>query len=502
MEMERRPLDVQDYLAILRRRKWLLVLPTLLVAGATLLIAKNLPNLYRSETLILIEGQRIPESYVMPTVRVALSVRLQTMTQEILSRTRLQAIIEKMGLYQDQADKTVDVLVARMRKDVEIEMLRGQGGRRGITGFKIYYQAPIPEVAQNVLREITSLFINENLRAREQQAVGTTEFLSEQLARALQRLQKQEQQLREFKIRYFSELPQDQQTNLALLSHTHIQLQANSSTLDRNHRDKAYLEESLLAAQEANRQALSVGDPDRFVQRVEALRTRLLDLQARYQPNHPDIVLTKDEIEMMEQVRAESEQEKKGDGTDDVPERQNPGEVRIRSRLQALQVAMEQTLQEREEIQNRIRALQRRVTITPLREQQLTDLTRDYVVAQKQYDSLLGKILESQVATDLERRQQGERFRILDPPTLPTAPYKPDRLRLSLMGLVGGLGLAVALVVGVEIKDESLRTERDISYYINLPTLACVPRVRGINGRRRRVTTKQHTGTILDTARH
>jgi uncharacterized protein involved in exopolysaccharide biosynthesis len=223
--------------------------------------------------------------------------------------------------------------------------------------------------------------------------------------------------------------------------------------------------------------------------RLEVMQTRLLDLEAKYTPDHPDIVSTKAEIDRLKHARAEAAEEK-GKGTDDpledkVPAAQSAEAIRTRSRLQALKVAVQQALQERKEIKGRIRILQRRVSVTPLREQQLVDLTRDYKVAQAQYDSLLQKRHESQMAADLESRQRGEQFRILDPPNLPAAPYKPPRLRLNLLGVAGGLFLALGLAAGLEFKDDSLRTERDVSYYIDLPVLARVPRVR-ISSRKRR----------------
>jgi uncharacterized protein involved in exopolysaccharide biosynthesis len=298
--------------------------------------------------------------------------------------------------------------------------------------------------------------------------------------------------LRKFKMRYFGELPQEQQTNLTLLGQMHIQLQANSSTLDRQQQEKTY-SESLLSAQaviqESGGRVLGLSAPDTPARRLEVLQTRLLELEAKYTPDHPDLISTQAEIDRLKHARAEAAEEK-GEGTDDplkdkVPAAQSAEAIRTRSRLQALEVAVQQTLQERKEIQKRIRTLQRRVTVTPLREQQWAELSRDYEVAQRQYDSLLQKRHESQMAADLESRQRGEQFRILDPPNLPAAPYKPPRLRLNLLGVAGGLFLALGLAAGLEFKDDSLRTERDVSYYIDLPVLARVPRVR-ISSRKRR----------------
>jgi uncharacterized protein involved in exopolysaccharide biosynthesis len=310
--------------------------------------------------------------------------------------------------------------------------------------------------------------------------------LDGQLTRARQSLQEHEQRLRGGGTRYFGELPQEQQANLTFLGQSHIQLQANSSTLDRYLQEKTYLESSLAA--ETRKQGSATADTP--ARRLEAVRARLLGLDAKYTSDHPDIISTQAEIARLKQVRAEAAQDEESDVDDptgdSAPAVQSAEAIRIRSRLEVLELAREQTLQERKEIQQRIRTLQRRVTITPLREQQLTELSRDYAVAERQYDSLLQKRHESQIAADLEKRQQGERFRIIDPPSLPSIAYKPDRLRLNLLGVGGGLFLAFGLVAAVEFKDETLRNERDVNYYLGMPTLASVPRVRFLDRKRRR----------------
>ncbi len=319
MITNRRPLDVRDYLNILRRRKWVIVFPTLLVGVATFFITRSLPDLYRSETLILIEEQKVPEAFVRPTVQTDLAVRMQTLKQQIFSRTRLQIIIEKFGLLQSGRTESSDAVVDKLRnKDIEIEFV-SRPDRRGVAGFKIYFTSSDPQLAQNVLREITGLFMEENLRAREQQAIGTTQFLEGQLGQARQRLQEQEQRLREFKTRHFGELPQEQQTNLTLLGQSHIQLQANSSTLDRQQQEKTYLE-SLLTAQaviqESGGRVLGLSAPDTPARRLEVLQTRLLDLEDKYTPDHPDLISTKAAIDRLKDARAEAAEEK-GEGTDD-----------------------------------------------------------------------------------------------------------------------------------------------------------------------------------------
>ena len=271
---------------------------------ATFLVVTLVPNSFQSETLILVEQQKVPVEFVRPTVQSDLSVHLQTLTDQVLSRTRIQHVIDKLGLQGEGGEETIDEVIEAVRDHLEIELVRNQG-RTELAGFKMSYVARKPELAQSILREITSLLIEENLRIREQQAIGTTRFLETELARARVTLQEQEKLLSEFKIRNCGELPQQQQTNLTLLGQLHTQLGANTVALNRLEQDKTYAQ-SLLDTQRAIRrqqysqlQSLLTGGTDGTMSaragggvdaldvRLKELRTLLLNIETRYTPDHP-----------------------------------------------------------------------------------------------------------------------------------------------------------------------------------------------------------------------
>ena len=488
-----RPLELSDYFAILRRRKWLILVPLVVISVATFFVLRFVPNIYRSETFIMVEQQKIPVEYVRPTVQTDLSVYLQTLKEQVLSRTRLQFVIEELRLREKSGAKTIDEEIENLREHIDVELVRSPG-RVGLAGFKMFYEGRTPELAQSVLRVITSLLIDENLRIREQQATSTTRFLGVELEGARVTLQEQEKRLSEFKIRYFGELPQQQQTNLALLGQLNTQLGTNTDALNRLEQEKTYLQ-SLLDTQRAIRrqqdsqlQSVLTGGADGTMParagsgldaldvRLKELRTRLVNFETRYTPDHPDVVRLKAEIERLRNALPAKE-DATGTESDELVS-EDLQEAQLTSRLESLEVALNNAQRERTEIQEKIQSLQIRLNISPVREQQLADVTRDYKVAEAQYDDLLRKRNEAKIAANLEMRQQGQRFRILDPPSLPLRPSKPNRPLLNFAGVGTGLLLGLGLAALKEIRKVSLWSARDVTYYLNLPTLATIPRIK------------------------
>src|SRR5581483_7951583 len=262
-QLDGKSLSIRDYVDIIIRRRWFLMAPTFTLGLLGLVGALLWPPKYRSEALILVEQQKIPERYVTPNVVGDLQERLQSMTQQILSRTRLQHLIEQLGLYPElRARKTMDDVVDRMRKDIEVEPIRGGKGAGEITAFRISYATRSPALAQQVTNELTSLFIEENLQARTEQSESTTAFLESQLEQARQELAEQEKRMGEYKARYLGELPEQEQSNMQILSSLESQLQSRTTALDRAQQEKVYLESmrsEYVAMQEAAQRAEGLG---------------------------------------------------------------------------------------------------------------------------------------------------------------------------------------------------------------------------------------------------
>lgn len=487
----------EDYWAILCRRRWWFLLGLFGTWAAVSMTAWILPAEYRSETLILVEQQKVPEHYVIPNVSTDLQERLQSMTQQILSRTRLQRIIDGFHLYAGERTRlSSDELVERLRKDIKIDLVKAPGRRDELTAFKIYYSSGDPAIAQQVTSQLTSLFIEENLRARQQQSESTTGFLENQLEEARKDLARQEQRVRDFKTRYLGQLPGQLQSNVQILAGLQARLQAEIDARNRVKQQQIYYE-SLLAQYHSLRAELQhakgtdLGSLPALDQELEHLKTQLADLTARYTGHHPDVKHLKEQIAKTEKLKrrieAEVEAARSKAATDhsasapphDLWElRAMSPTMEIESQLKAAQLEMENRQRVIEELDASIAEYQSRLNQTPLREQQLADVARDYDQSRTNYESLLAKKNQSELATNLEKRQQGEQFRILDPPSLPTKPYWPDRFKFSLFGLVAGLIIGVLTTAGVETLDDRIHGEKDLEGFAAARIVAEIPSLK------------------------
>lgn len=496
--------SLDQYVSMMVRQRWWLLLPTCLVALGTLGVSLLLPDLYRSETVLLVEHQRVPEHYVVANVSTEFRERLQTITQQILSRTRLLGIIDEFGLYADKKKNLVpEELVELMRSNINIELVEGERRdprRDELNAFKLSFAAESPRVAQQVASRLTSLFIEENLKAREQQSLGTTNFLQAQLEVARQDLQEQEKRLSEFKTRYLGELPEQQAGNLTVLAGLQMRLQNNATSLNRAREQRVFLVTMLqqyesLAEAGGTLPGSPLESPTAIAARELArVRTQRAALLARYTREHPDIAKIDEEIAQAEalQVQLSKEQKERKDQETEAAG-PTPGTTttataiaNLNSQLEANQAEVDNLIREEKRLQQEIAEYQRRLHITPVREEQLTDLIRDYNLSKRNYEDLLRKKLESELATNLEKRQQGEQFRVLDPPSLPSKPFSPNRMRISLVGLVAGLGVAMAMAFLSAVRDSSFHTEQDVSQLFSLSLVLGVPELLTASEQRRR----------------
>lgn len=484
---EQLALSTEEYWQIAVRRRWWALLPMfgcwLLVYAVSWLI----PPTYRSETLILIEQQKVPEQYVVTNVSSDLQERLQSMTQQILSRTRLQHIIDSFHLYEkEKARSGPDSQVEEMRKDIKIELVEAPGKKGELTAFKIYYSAPDAKLAQQVTSQLTSLFIEENLQARQQQSESTTAFLESQLEQARTALEQQEAKVRDFKARYLGALPGQMESNIQILVGLQNRMQAANQSLNRAQQQEVYLR-SVLDQYRSIQAAVGVSPdaPPALDKELEREKTLLADLQSRYTPNHPDIVALKSQIAGNEALKKKMEEElaksKPDPGSDNMTAfaATNPREagsvLQLKGQLQANRLETASYQKEIKSLEQQIAEYQGRLNTTPVREQQLGDLTRDYEQSRTNYQSLLAKKMQSQLATNLEKRQQGEQFRIIDPPSLPDTPFFPDHFKASLLGLALGIVLGILVAAGTEMVDARIRKEKDLQGIVTARVLVGIP---------------------------
>ena len=486
-------INLRQYVAIARRRRWYFLLPLftgwLVVWG----ISWILPSVYRSGTLILVEQPSVPSQYVTPNIAASnLQDRLTSITQQILSRTRLMRIIETQHLYSGgRRRSTQDEVIERMRKDIEIQLVHD---RDQLTAFNVYYSASDPQVAQNVTRELTNLFITENLEARQEQSESTTQFLEAHLAEARTSLSEQEEKIREFKDQHLGDLPGQLQSNLQILGSLQAQLGGEQDGLNRAKQQGVYLE-SLLGQYRSVSKSATPGDDvplglANLNRELNSLKSHLAELRSHYTDLHPDVRKVKEQIATAEAMKQRATEDLRAgapptttDGNDpadsrseaDVKEMAPVAELKSQLKVNGLEIAnRERTL---ETLNRKIAEYQSRLDREPVREQQLADLTRNYDQSRANYESLLKKRNDSQLATSLEREQQGEHFRILDPPSLPVKPHSPDRLKLSLAGLLVGAVLGGIVTAAAEMTDDRIYDGEELKSLIPVEVLAEVPAV-------------------------
>jgi succinoglycan biosynthesis transport protein ExoP len=479
--------DLQHYLGMVRRRHMQFLVP--LLFGWILIwgVSWILPSRYRSSTLILVEQPTMPKDYVTPNVNDDLQDRLRSITQQILSRTRLLHISDQLNLYAaSHGHLTPDDKVERMRKDIEIELVRDGEGR--VSAFNVSYSSRDPRVAQQVTSELTNLFISENLEVRQQQSEDTTKFLESQLETARKTLSDQEGKIREFKGQHVGELPAQVGSNLQILSGLQSQLQTEEDALNAAKQQRVYLETLVnqyrsLQGSPKTEGGATVGLPA-LDEELDKLRAQLADLSSHYTDRHPDVRKVKEQIAKTEKMRdqmiaslkakAAGAQSDPNAETADIRDASSPM-MQLQGQVQANRVEISNREHGVAELKAKVTDYQARLNQEPVREQQLSDLTRGYDQSKANYDELLKKKNESAMATSMELLQQGERFRIIDPPSLPLRPDFPNRLKFCAIGL--GIGLAFGIVVAgaFEMMDDRIYDEKELQKLLPVAVISEIP---------------------------
>jgi protein tyrosine kinase modulator len=438
--------------------------------------------------------QRVPENYVKSTVTARIEDRLQSIRQQILSRTRLERIIEEFNLYEkERATELMEDIVARMRNDVAIDVVRGDA-------FRVAYVGGEPRTVMRVTDRLADLFKEENLRDREVMAEGTNQFLETQLADARRRLIEHEKKLEDYRLRHAGELPSQLDSNLQAMQNAQLQIQSLLEALNRD-RDRRLIAERQLTElrAEAGRQVAVSPSPDgtgevvgSTQQQLASARATLQALQSRLTPNHPDIGLWKRRVRDLEKkAEAEALDAPLSDSPSAKPT--SPEDALRHRRIADLTAEVEQldrqiASKQREEqrLRETVQGYQRRVEAAPARESEMVELTRDYTTIQTLYSSLLAKNEEAKISANLERRQIGEQFKILDPARFPEKPFSPNRPQLKAFGIAGGLALGILLVALFEYRDRSFHVDDEITTVLSLPVLAVVPVMFSLDEKRQR----------------
>jgi polysaccharide biosynthesis transport protein len=491
LEQTSEPIDLIEIKGMVRRRRWQFLVPFfcgwLLVWGASWLIRPT----YRSGTLILVEQPSVPEKYVVSNIDPDVQHQLDNITEQIMSRTRLLRIIDHLDLYpREKKQMGEDALVERMRKDIEIELSHSDDRR--VTAFNIYFSSHNPKTAQQATNELANLFISESIEEREKNSSNTTQFLEDQLNQARAKLAAQEAKMRAFKDQHLGELPSQTQSNLQILSGLQTQLGANEDALNRAKQQNTYLE-SLLNQYRAMNVTPKGGDGVQpgladIDKQLDQLKAQLADLTSHYTDKYPDVRKTKEQIVLLENTRKRVVADMNSGVNNPSPEASAAASLdpksapllEMESQLKANRLEIANREAEIKDGQAKINQYQSRLNMAPVMEQQFAEITRDYDQSKTDYEALLAKKNESERSTDLEKTQQGQRFRMLDPPNLPGRPYKPNRLLLSAAGLMVGLALGGGFAFAQEKLSNKIYSEREIKKLVPFDVIAEIPVIESL----------------------
>ncbi|HFC97257.1 MAG TPA: lipopolysaccharide biosynthesis protein [Thermosulfurimonas dismutans] len=535
--------DLRYLVRIFRRRKKAFFIPFFTVFITISLIAFILPPIYKATTTILIEEQEIPPDYVKSTVTGYVEERLQTITQEIMSRSNLAKLIEKFDLYPEMRDKyTLDEIIDRMRGDIKLEPINAEvsntrGGRpvSATIAFTLSYEGRDPVKVQKVTNALASLYLEYNLKSREEQASGTVTFLEKQLEQVRKHLKELEARISRFKKEHLGELPEMTTINLQTIDRLERRLEDLEAQIRSLKEQKVYLQGQLalvepmapIKTEEGKavmtplerlkylrlklislRATLSPNHPDiqkleREIRALEAqvgttdytlekikqlndLQAQLAALRQRLGPKHPDVISLEKKIRLLSQELADSDNPQTKAAQVALNRPDNPAYINLMTQIASIDVQIKSLEEEKKQIEKKIEEYQRRLENTPLVEKDYNLLLTDYQNTRRKYDELMDKLMEARIAQKLEESRKGERFTIIDPAQLPEKPYKPKRMAIVLIGFVLALGAGVGTVSIMEYLDRSLKTPEEVQKLAPVPLLAALPYVEGEEERRAR----------------
>jgi len=519
--------NIQDIKNLIRRRILIFLLSSIPVFIVVVIVAFTLPPIYVSKSTILVESQQIPEEYVKATVTGYVEERLQTITQQILSRSNLTEIINKFNLYAEMRKKyATEVILDKMRKDINLETIQA-GGRRGrstTVAFTLSYEGKKPSTVQKVANVIASLYLEQNLKKREAQATRTTQFLQQELDHLKEKIDEYGLKISEFKKAHIGELPEYNDINVNALEQLKRDLDQADMQIRSLTERKVYLKGQLATISPSTYASEEGGGefgatPE---ERLNALRLQLINLRSSLSDKHPDVIKLKREIEDLANresgVKGTSEKENrltdlknklvamksqfgpqhpdvvklskgvaslsqeiemtKGKTSSSALASQNPvnpAYISLKTQLDSTTLEIRHLLAEKIRIKKKMNEYQKNIEKTPLIEKEYESLNTDYNNAKVKYNEIMSKLMESRVAKGMEETQHGERFTIIEPAATPGAPEKPDRRKIILMGLFLALGIGAGLAFVQENLDRSIKSEHELDEISHIPVLSSIP---------------------------
>jgi succinoglycan biosynthesis transport protein ExoP len=517
-------LDLGDYLAAFKRRRGMIALITGSVFLLGLITAFVWPPTYQSSSTILIEEQEIPTELIQSTVTSYAAQRIQVISQRVMSRTNLLDIIEKYNLYESERKRnTIEEVLLEMREDIGVDMITAdvldpRTGRPAAAtiAFTLSFESDSPQQAQKVASELTTLYLNENLKSRTEKAAETYDFLTAESTRLKEEISTLEAKLAEFKERNLNTLPELRDLNTQVLERTEREISDVDTQIRTLEERKIYLQGQL-----GTLDPYSSGDVLSPAARLDALRTEYIRLASRYSPDHPDVVSTKREIKALEMetgqyaspddLRAELEVLRKQLSvaqqtyTDEHPDvkslkRQiatlendlqnpppapkqtsapinadNPAYVTMQSQLEAANTQIRSLRTKRSQLEEKVQEYENRLMQTPKSEQEYRAIARDLDHASRRYQDIKAKQMTAEVGQEMEKERKGEKFTLIDPAILPEEPISPNRPAIIFLSLVLALGAGVGSAAVAESMDSTVRGTKGIMAALQMAPLAVIP---------------------------
>jgi polysaccharide chain length determinant protein (PEP-CTERM system associated) len=481
---------LDEYLEILRRRMWYIIIPFVLVMAGASIYAIIAPREYKASTLVLVSPQSVPEDLVHATVTSRVEERLQSIAQEVMSRTRLETIMTEFRLYEkERKNLSKEEVVELMRKNIQVE-LPTKKDERG--SFAISFINDNPNTAMAVANRLSSLFIEENLKIREQQASGTTEFLTNELAASKAKLDQMEASVTQYKRRFMGGLPEQRDTNLKILDQMQNQNQRISESIRAAEDRKLFIQKQLtdmdmpasmpvaagsgkdsqssikpsLTQKDAG-SAVAADTGGTYETKKDKLKRELEDLRTKYTDNHPDVLAMKKKLADLEKNKYTYDNDIKSD----------PRYKELKNQLMITSLEIKRLHDESASVSAQINKYMGRVEQTPAREQDMAAMLREYESTKVAYETLMKKSQGAEQAENLEKRQKGEQFKIIDPARVPEEPFSPNIPKILLISLFAGLAGGMALAFIREQMDRSFHDAADVELSLGIKVLATIPKI-------------------------
>jgi uncharacterized protein involved in exopolysaccharide biosynthesis len=476
---------------MLRRRLKVILVPALIAPVAAFIVSYGLQPRYTSTSTVLVEGQKVPDQYVLPVITADFAQRVQTLSQEILAPSKLRPVIRALNLVKPEEENK---LIGEIQQNMQVSPMmtsmstavaasptgkvrKASASNEPVQGFNVVYIDGNGPRAQKICDALTQLMVNENLRTRGEVANSTTDFLGRQLQQAKDTVDAQDAKFAAFKKQYMGQLPTDVDNNMRMLMSLNTQLDASTQTLGRAQQDKAYTESMLAQQIAAWKSSQSSTNPQTLEQQLTLLQGQMLQLQARYTDDHPDVIKTKADIaEVEKKLKEINTATANSSDTSEKASASEPPEIRqLRLQIHQYQNVIEQATVDQKRLQSQIGIYQSRTAMSPTIEEQYKVLTRDNDNAQAFYKDLLAKRSSAELGTSMENQQQGEQMVLQGNASMPDSPSFPNRPIFAAGGLGAGLAIGVLIAIFLEFSDKSIRTEKDAAAVMDLPLLISVP---------------------------